>query len=128
VDGEYHRPAAPDAASELSIVLVPGRQAFGDLNSDEISDVVVVLAGSGGGTGTFISLAAVLNDGGLARNVATTDLGDRVQVKAVSIDGGRIAVRMLSHAPGDPLCCPTAETLRIYRLVGDALVEETPSE
>jgi hypothetical protein len=125
-NGEYHQPAAPGATSETSVSLVPDLRADGDLNGDGSPDAAVILAGSGGGSGTFISLAALPNNGGQPGQGVTTLLGDRVQVRSLSIDSGRITVNLLSHAPTDPMCCPTLDTTRIFRLQGNALVEETP--
>jgi len=125
-DGEYHEPAAPGSASELSVTMLPDMTAFGHLDADSFEDAAVILAGSAGGSGTFITLAAVLNDGGAPRHVASADLGDRVQVHSVTIDSGEIIVSLTTHAPSDPLCCPTLETVRRFRLEQDRLVEVSP--
>lgn len=46
------------------------KDALGDLNGDGINDAAVVLATNTGGSGVFIILATVLNDGGKPRQVA----------------------------------------------------------
>jgi hypothetical protein len=121
-DGEYEEEIVPGAASKLIIVVYPDRHAFGDLDGDGIDDAAVVLATSGGGSGTFISLEAVINDKGTPKHVASAELGDRVRVESVVIESGEITVDMVTHGPEDPLCCPTVEATQKYKLQGDTLV------
>ena len=122
-DGEYQEEIVPGAASKLIIVVYPDMHAFGDLNGDGVDDAAVVLATSGGGSGTFISLEAVINDRGTPKHVATAFLGDRAQVKTVAIESGEITVDMVTHGPDDPMCCPTLEVTQKYKLQGDILVQ-----
>ncbi|GEM_PF-998420 len=122
-DGEYEEEIVPGAASKLVIVFYPDMYAFGDLDGDGVEDATVVLATSGGGSGTFISLEAVINNQGTPNHVATASLGDRVEVKSVAIEAGVITVDMVTHGPDDPLCCPTLEVTQKYELQGDELVE-----
>ena len=55
-------------------------------------EAVVVLTYRSGGTATLSFLAVVTRRDGTLRNVATTALGDRVQVRSARIDGGRLLV------------------------------------
>jgi len=127
-DGEYRREAAPGSASQITVALLRDLLSFGDLDADGRADAAVVLAGSGGGTGTFVSLAAVVDDDGQARHVATAYLGDRVRVTSVAIDSVQITVGLVSHPPTGPLCCPSVETTRRFRLDRETLVELSPLE
>jgi len=104
-------------------VLHPEVYAFGDLNGDGVDDAAVILIESSGGSGSFIYLAAVINEDGTPVNVATQFVGDREQVKAISIEDGEITLNMVTHGPDDPMCCPTQEVTKRYRLAGDQLVE-----
>jgi hypothetical protein len=122
-DGEYSGEAAPGAASAISVSLLPELVALGDLDGDGLVDAAVVLAGSAGGSGTFISLAAVKNEDGAPLNVATALLGDRVRVSSVAIHSGELVVELTQHAPTDPLCCPSLETVRRFRLEHGSLIE-----
>lgn len=74
--------AFEDAQNQISVTLVRP-QASGDLNGDGAPDAVVTLAVSSGGARVYI--AAVLNDGGTARPVASALLGDRVRMRALSV-------------------------------------------
>jgi hypothetical protein len=122
-DGEYEEEIVPGAASKLTIVVYPDMYAFGDLNGDGVDDAAVVLATSGGGSGTFISLEAVLNDQGTPKHVASAELGDRTKIESVAIESGEITVELVTHGPNDPLCCPTVEATHKYKLQGDTLVQ-----
>jgi hypothetical protein len=122
-EGEYEEEIVPGAASKLTIVVYPNMHAFGDLDGDGADDAAVVLATSGGGSGTFISLEAVLNDKGAPNHVASAELGDRKKIESVAIESGQITVDMVTHGPDDPMCCPTVEATQKYKLQGDTLVQ-----
>jgi META domain len=48
----------------------------------------------------------VTREDGSLRNVATTALGDRVQVRSARIDGGRLLVSAVRAGENDAACCP----------------------
>jgi hypothetical protein len=126
-DGLYERP--PQNPGELSSayttrLLEPA--AFGDLNGDGAKDAVVGLVTQSGGTGNFVELAAVLNQGGSPQNADTLPLGDRVVIEQASIQDGIITLNMRVHGPNDGLCCPSQlETWR-FQLQGDHLIRVEP--
>ena len=62
-----------------------------------VADAVVILYASGGGSGTFRYLAAVVNEQGQPQHVASALLGDRVRIDL-------IVVQMIGHGPGDGQC------------------------
>jgi putative hemolysin len=66
--------------------------AFGDLNGDGVEDAAAVVWWSGGGSGTFVHLAAMLNDRGAPRQAAVIFLGDRTNVETLAIKEGKIIV------------------------------------
>lgn len=98
------------------VTLLPELTAFGDLNGDDVEDAVVVLTENSGGSGNFVYLAAVVNDLGVLKNIATIFLGDRVSPSLVEITDQQIVVEMLTHSSADPLCCPTLEVRNTYAL------------
>jgi hypothetical protein len=122
-DGQYEQEIVPGSASKITILMMPDKVAFGDLNGDGVDDAAVILASSGGGSGTFISLEAVINEAGTPKDVASASLGDRVQINSVVIAGGKVTVDMITHGPDDPLCCPSVQTTRTFQLQNDTLVE-----
>jgi len=113
-DGIYRERFNPDSPTE--IVIRSDLIVMGDLDGDGVTDAVVLLISTPGGSGTFYDLAAVVNYKGIPKNIDTVPLGDRVKVKAISIQSGTIKVEMLAHGPKDPMCCPTVEVTRTYKL------------
>lgn len=49
--------------------------------------------------------------GGSPAHAASLALGDRAQFGSLAIADGQIALEMVTHAPDDPLCCPTQEVM-----------------
>jgi hypothetical protein len=96
-------------------------RGFGYLDAGDSIDAAVVLASQLGGSGTFLELVAVLNEGGEPQAVDSILLGDRVPVSSVEIVDRQIVVRLRLHGPADPLCCPTVEATRTYALSGNVL-------
>jgi hypothetical protein len=111
-----------DSEQTVTVVLTD-HAAFGDLDGDGRSDAAAVLVTSTGGTGSFYDLVAVVDRGGAPVHVASTRLGDRVQVESLGVDGRRVKLAMTTHAKEDPLCCPTLQVTRSYELQGSRLVE-----
>ena len=120
-NGIYRGKIVPDSATELSVML-SDHIAFGDLNGDGADDAAVVLITDPGGSGTFRHLGVVINEKGSPQHVASQWLGDRVKVKSLSMSSGEIVVRMMTHGPNDPMCCPTFQVTRNYVLQQDKLV------
>ena len=83
----------------------------------------VLLAESGGGSGTFISLVLVQETDGRAVPVASTLLGDRPRVNRVEIEaGGVVLVDMLAVGEKDPACCASTPLVARYALEDGKLV------
>lgn len=119
--GEYTGPPFVEGGASRPVVRLQ-TVANGDLDQDSIPDAVVVLAENSGGSGTFIYLAAVLNEYGEPVNTSTIRLGDRVQVQSLRVIDGQILVTALTHAPEDPLCCPSQQVEMKYLLTAGQLV------
>jgi hypothetical protein len=116
VDGEFE-----DADNRYIAVLASTPQAFGQIDGQDAA--AVLLGENTGGSGIFVRLAVVLDQDGTPINVATTLLGDRVDVYTLAIDeNGVIAVEMVRQGPNDPMCCPTEVVRILYTLDGDQLV------
>jgi heat shock protein HslJ len=119
-DGEYREQAAPGSATETVVQITP-YVAYGQLDGQQAAAVILVT--DPGGSGTFYDLAVVVEQGGQPVNIATTSLGDRVQVNSLAIAGNEIVVDMITQGPEDPMCCPTQNVVKTYALQGDQLVE-----
>ncbi len=124
VDGAFEeKQAKTNAKTTLKMLDV---FATGDLNGDGVPDAAVIIAANTGGSGVFHDLYVVLNDRGVAKPVAAFPLGDRVQIKAASVQGSEVALDMIVHGAKDPLCCPTVAAMRSYRLQGEQIISTTP--
>lgn len=95
--------------------------AFGDLNQDGVNDAAVLLAENFGGTGVFVSVNAVLNDGGQPRHAASSMIDDRPQIVNLDIRDGEIFLDAVVHAFDDPACCPELSVTRSFKLSGTSL-------
>lgn len=97
--------------------------AYGDLNKDGIKDAVGSIdVGINGRTFTY--LVGVVNERGNPKNVSAEFLGERVKVKTLSANAGKIDVKMDRYAPGDPDCCPSQEISRGFSIK----TEQKPSK
>jgi hypothetical protein len=123
-DGKFDDPAGHVWVTLLDTI------AWGDLTGSGHPGAVVVLATNTGGSGVFHSLAVVADVGGRPVNVAIAQLGDRIKLNALTIKRREIFVDMVTHAPSDPMCCPTERVLRIYTFDGKAirLKEQIPPD
>ena len=122
VNGEYRAPVAEGSATEL-VVMLTNYAAFGDLDGDGQEEALVVLVTNHGGSGTFFDLAVVRKQGESLTNLATTLLGDRVQIKSIRIENSEAMVDMLTHGPDDGMCCPTQYTANAYALKNGELIQ-----
>jgi len=123
-DGRFEEAAAPGSAMK-TVILLGGERAFGDLDGDGTEDAAVTLTVDPGGSGTFVYLAAVLNENGTARPVASVFLGDRIPVESLSVRSGKITVTTLTRGPGEPMAAkPTIEVERTFVLRDGELKEE----
>lgn len=100
--------------------------AFGDLDGDGVPDAAVILAENAGGTGYFYSIAAVINKGGQPVIVAygATDLGDRPDIKSITIKDGIITVNALVVGSNDAFSNPTQPKTFNYKLVDGKLISQ----
>ncbi len=121
-DGEASIQLGEGATERVHAGLADDMVAFGDLDDDGIADAVVVVYINYGGSGTFINLVAVLDRGGAPVQAGRVLLGDRVPVESLTISSGEISVNMLTHGPGDGLCCPSLNVTRKLRLQAGRIV------
>ena len=107
VDGKWEgQPYEEGAAARPTVNFVRDFHVLGDLDGDGAEEAVVLLAESSGGSGVRSHVAVVARRGGALENVATTLLGDRVQIRGVRIANGQLLVDVLRAGPDDAACCP----------------------
>jgi heat shock protein HslJ len=119
-NGVYTESIDAESASVIEVRLLPDPIAYGVVNAQDAA--AVLLAESGGGSGTFISLALIVDEEGAPVHVASAPLGDRVVVQSLAITSDQIVVEMLTQGPDDPECCPTQVVTQVYALQEDTLV------
>ncbi|MDI6742909.1 MAG: hypothetical protein QMD11_09220 [Smithella sp.] len=121
-DGEYKSGDHPDNFIEVGLVTY----AIGDLNGDGTDDAVVILSQRFMGSGAFYELTALVTGAGKICQTQSILLGDRVVIEDLKISG-RVAtpvprrseivtLKIRSHAPEDPACCPSVRETKNYYL------------
>lgn len=121
-DGVFEK-STENPPVRVSVHLV--QNAAGDLNGDGSQDAAVILAVNTGGSGTFIHLVGVLDQQGKLVQAAELFIEDRASIKSISIADGKVTLDMTVHKADDPLCCPSLETTKVYRLQGNEWKEES---
>jgi heat shock protein HslJ len=120
-------PFAKGSAVAPGVVLVEHFRLTGDLDGDGTQEAVVLLAGSGGGSGERLYLAVVGRRNGRPWNVATALLGDRVQVRDARVNRRRITLDVVQAGPNDAMCCPGDLATRRWTLESNRMKEAPPS-
>ena len=90
--------------------------AFGYLYGELDAEAAVIVRHDSGGAGAFVYLLAMRYRDGAPVQAGRRLLGDRVQVERLAIHFGHLFVAMITHGPSDPMCCPTARTLRVFEM------------
>lgn len=118
MEGGSSRPAAG---------LVDGSLQTGDLDGDGADESVVLLWSSSGGAGTRTYLAVLKRTGAGIENIATRLLGDRVQVRDMSIAAGAIRIDVVRSGPEDAACCPGELATYAWSLGAGSLEDHQPA-
>lgn len=111
-EGGYVRPR---------VELVRGAVRSGNLNDQSGLDAAVLLEENSGGTGHFLYVAALAMREGKAVNVATSWIGDRIDIRAFSIEDRQIILDVVEQGESDAACCPTQLATYRFSLEGDSL-------
>jgi heat shock protein HslJ len=102
--GRWEREAGDEPRARVT--LADGFRVTGNLDADADDEAVVLLAVNTGASGTFDHLAMLKRRGEAVVNVATAELGDRVQVRGAAISDQRLVVDVVRAGPDDAMCCP----------------------
>jgi len=115
-DGVYEGPAyQPGGASRLRVTLWTDLVAFGDLQgkAGEVA-AAVLLSATSGGSGSVVYVATFQARAGGLVNVGTAPVGDRTQVRAVTIADGAVIIDVVEAGPSDAMCCPSQLARKSY--------------
>jgi hypothetical protein len=108
-------------ADYLLAQLMP-QAAFGDINEDGREDAVLLLAENMGGSGTFVSLIAMIaTDSGFSQSTAVL-VDDRPLINALTLDGSRIVLDAVIHGVSDAMADPTMKVVEQYAYANQSLV------
>jgi len=80
-----------------------------------------------GGTGENLYLAVMRGGNGVAVNVDTAIVGDRIKLRSIAIVGSRLQLEVLQAGPEDAMCCPGELATREWAFT-DAGFEEVSTE
>lgn len=120
-DGAFEASSDPASADYVRVNM--GQQvAYGDLNGDGAQDAAIIIGEGYGGTGNFVSVVAMLNQGGRPVFASSFGIDDRPKINSLAIQNGEILLDAVIHGPNDPLCCPAQPVTETFRLWGGRLV------
>jgi len=123
-NGRYvGKPFAPGGASRPTLTLISPLTVSGDLDGDGKQEAAALLVAESGGTGDFLYLAVMALTESGARNSATAFLGNRVQVRRLSIADGQIQVDMLVAGDEDAAALPASKVRKSFSLERGTLRE-----
>jgi hypothetical protein len=121
-DGIYQE--KPDETSATFITNLSVYQtAYGDLNGDGIDDAAVILLDAPGGSGSFLNLYGVMDQGSALTSTAGMFLGDRTKIEKFWVANGQMMMDVIRHGPDDPMCCPTEAATLMYVVQNGRIVE-----
>lgn len=94
-----------------------------DINHDERDDAVVVLMSSGGGSGAFLELTALIDNRKSIEQTNSFLVGDRIKLDSIKIKDSIIELHILSHETNDPSCCPSQPIIKKFAINGNHMIE-----
>jgi heat shock protein HslJ len=124
IGGEWEgEPFVEGGASRPVVGLVDDFYLAADLNGDGNQEAVALLWTSSGGSGTFDYLAVVGREGDRLVNLGTSELGDRVKIRAYRFENNQVVLDVIQAGPDDAGCCPGQKMQRSWALAEDGLTE-----
>ena len=111
-DGKYE---SGSGASYESLQLLD-QAGFGDINGDGNADAALLLAENNGGSGVFVYLVAMINQGDAYAQLPPALIDDRPQINSVAIENGKVIVQAVIHSAGDPMATPSMNVVEEYQL------------
>lgn len=109
-------PFVSGGASRPRLEVLTRLTAGGEVEGRREPVRLAFLAASAGGSGVDIYLAAFARSGDVVVSVASILIGDRVQLRGISVADGRINVDVVEAGPSDAMCCVTQLARKTYRL------------
>lgn len=132
-NAEYHLPQSNQtvtltngryeagSGSDYLLVEILPQIAFGDLDGDRVEDAALLIGENSGGSGTFVSVFAILNHDGQPIQAGAALVDDRPQINQIAIQDGRIVLEAVIHSFSDPLTSPSFAVSETYQLTMSGL-------
>ena len=127
VNGAYSAPIAEGSATKFEVQLAPIAM-MGDMTGGGLPDAAVVLISKSGGSGTFYDLTVVLNINGALKPVRPVHLGDRIAVRAISIDKQALKVVIDTQSSSAAMTTLDLRSTRTYVIENEKLVQTHRSD
>jgi len=118
-DGKFEQGAL--GGEDYVSITVADLNARGDLNGDVFDEYASLVAENYGGSGVFVFLTVFSDVNGELVSETSAFIADRPQLNELSIKNGEVYLRATVQKSDDPICCPTLDTARHYRLVDKQL-------
>jgi len=110
------------SGANYELLQLMNEAAFDDLNGDGNEDAALLLAESGGGSGVFVYLVAMVKQAeGYSQSIPLL-IDDRPQINSVSIENNKIQVDALIHGMADAMANPTMAVKQEYQLMHSKLI------
>jgi hypothetical protein len=123
VNGYAESSIVPGSASKL-VTRYFGNAATGDLTGNGTNDVAFIVTQSGGGSGTFYYVVAVLRTPKGYQGTNAVLLGDRIAPQTTQIKNREIIVNYAERKPTDPMTVqPSVGVTKYLQVQSGTLVE-----
>lgn len=116
-DGKFESGSGAD----YELVQLLDQAAFGDLNGDGNEDAALLLAENSGGSGVFVFLIAMVNNGDSFVQSTPMLVDDRPLINSISIENGKVKLDANIHGVGDVMTSPSMSVLEEYQLTQNQL-------
>ena len=121
-DGVYEGPSPPPGSVfRRRVTLWTRPLVFGDLAAVHGEKAVALLSISEGGSGSFVYVGVFQKRSGRVADVGMALVGDRVEVRGLSIVDGTVVLDVVEAGAGDALCCPGQLARKSYAFRDGAL-------
>jgi hypothetical protein len=112
--GKIERPIA-QGSSFIEEIVLTDKVAYGDINGDQKEDAAILILRSGGGSGSFIYVAAMVSGPVNYRGSNAVFIGDRIMPDTITVEGARIKVTYLDRRSDEPMAAqPTVPVTKEY--------------
>ena len=125
IDGRSEIETTPGSATKV-ITSAFGKPVYGNIDGEGNTDAALILTHDPGGSGTFYYVAAALNVNGSYLGTRAILLGDRVNVRNISVRNGLIIADYADHRLGEPMTATPSVGKSKHLILENDVLKETP--